>query len=125
VIHKFVRVTYLFAFRNGRRQRLNADSYAEFMPVLKISYIGSIETVEPDDHGIFECLTCFLAFYVISIPMEEIAHAVKLLRHASFFVVRETRVSRKELGYCIQILLGFLSLMLELIVTLYNNDKYK
>jgi hypothetical protein len=79
------------------------------MPFLNISYIGSIETVEPNDHGIFERLKCFLAFYVISIRMEEIAHAVKLLRHASFFDARETRLSRKELGYCIQILLGLLS----------------
>jgi hypothetical protein len=62
------------------------------MPILKIIYIGSIEAVESDDHGIFECLTGFLAFFVISIPIEEVTHAVKFFRHTSFFLVRETGI---------------------------------
>jgi hypothetical protein len=94
------------------------------VPVLKIIYIGSIKAVESNDHCIFERLTCFPAFFVISIPIEEIAHAVKFLRHTSFFIIRESRILRKELGYCIQVLLGFFPPMRGLVVTLYNTDEY-
>lgn len=95
---------FLFAFRNSHRQRLNVDGYAELVPILNIRDVSSVKAVESNDHGIFECLTSFLAFVVVPIPSEEVAHAVEFLRHASFIVVREVWVPCKKSGNRIQVL---------------------
>jgi hypothetical protein len=96
--------TYLFAFRNSHGQRFYVDGYAKLLPILNIRDVSSVKAVKSNDHGIFECLTGFMAFDVVPIPSEEVAHAVEFLRHASFIVVREVWVPRKESGNCIQVL---------------------
>lgn len=99
------------------------------MPVLNISHISSTEAVKSKNHNIFKRLTCFPVFFIMPLLSEEVAHAVKFLRHASYFIVCETQILwGKKVRDCIRILLGFLPPMLGwfwLVATLYNNGKCK
>jgi len=98
---------------NSVRQWLDVEGYAKLVPVLDIGDVGTVQAVELDDHGVFESSTSFFAFLIILAPRKEVAHAIKLLRHASLGVVEKVWVLRKESRDCVRILLCSASMALE------------
>jgi hypothetical protein len=98
------RNTYCLAFHYSLRQRRNVHGYAKLMPILDIRDVSSIKTVEPNNHGIFECFMGFRALTVFFIPSEKIAHTIEFLGYVPFLIVREVRVHCEKRRYRIQVL---------------------
>jgi hypothetical protein len=88
-------------------QWLDVEGYAKLVPVLDIGDVGTIQAVELDDHGVSECSTSFFALLIILVPSKEVAHAIKLFRHASPMVVREVWILCEESRDCVRVPLCF------------------
>jgi hypothetical protein len=86
-------------------QWLDVEGYANFVPVLNIGNVGTVQAVELDDHRIFESSTSLFAFHIIVIPSKEVAHAIKLFRHTPLRVIMEVWILHEESRDCVRILL--------------------
>jgi hypothetical protein len=74
------------------------------VPVLDAGYITAVQIVESKYHSIFESLMSFLSFVIVSVPAEEVAHAVKFFNNASMMDILEFWILCKYCYDWIQVL---------------------
>lgn len=73
------------------------------MPRINVIHIRPIQLVECENHGRFEILVSFLFLFIVSVPLEVVAHPVELLDDWSPFPIFEVGVLRKERVYVVRV----------------------
>jgi hypothetical protein len=86
---------------NSVRQWLNVEGYTELVPVLDISDIGTVQAIKSYDQGVVEYPTSLFAFFTVLVPSKEVAHAIKLLRHAPLRIVGKLWILGEKSRDCV------------------------
>jgi hypothetical protein len=87
--------------RNSVRQWLNVEGYTKLMPVLDVSDIGTVQAIKSYDQGVVEYSTSLFTFLTVLVPSKEVAHAIKLLRHAPLEIIGKVWILGEKSRDCV------------------------
>ena len=86
---------------NSGGQWLNTEGDTELVAVLDISDIGTVQASKSYDQGVVEYPTSLFTFLTVLVPSKEVAHAIKLLRHAPLEIIGKVWILGEKSRDCV------------------------